>query len=183
MRNILYVQLLSLKSKNEKRRKSYFLSASTKLMMKLRPKYINLLFLSFGALILISGCKIQSKELKAMRGSPIANMQLTTAKEVKRSYRDKNITFGKPIYAYVKIEYEPKINYTKEDVYREIVNNLENNGWRRDLYNVGQRGYYSASQPYESFSLVVKVFNHQNLSTVRIDMEHRARKRQLNKTN
>ena len=148
-------------------------------MMMPKPKYINLLFLSFGALILISGCKTHSKELKAMLESPVANMQLTTAKEIKRSYNDKSVSLGKPIYAAVRIEYEPIGNHTKEDVYSEIVENIERSGWRRDAYNVAQRDYYSASKPYESFSLLVEVFNHPEKSTVNIVMVHKARPRQL----
>ncbi len=149
---------------------------STKLMRKLKPKFIFLFFLLFGSLILISGC--ESKELKAMLESPLANMQLTTAREVARSHKDKEVTLGKPIYAKVRIKYEPTGNYTKEDVFNEIVKNIEKNGWEREWGrndNSGQSGYYSASLPYESFSLIVEVLRRPGLSTVSVYLGHRAR--------
>ena len=149
----------------------------TKLMRRLKPIYFISFILAFGALVILSGCEIKSKELKAMLENPVANMQLITAQEVERSYKDKDVTFGKPIYARVKIEYEPIGNHTKEDVYNEIVKKIESSGWSRDAYNVGHSGYYSASLPHESFSLVVEVFNHPDIRNVRISIKHGARRK------
>ena len=79
-----------------------------------------------------------------MLANPVANMQLTTAREVKRFQEDKDITRGRS-YAELKVRYEPVGNNTKGDVYDEIVENIENSGWKRDSYSVGRNDYYNGS--------------------------------------
>ena len=87
-----------------------------------------ILALAFGVLLFLSGCK--SAELKAMEDSASV-IQLTTGHEVARSLREKDWGFTGPIYPQVIIVYEPINNYTKKEVYDEIVTILEKNNWER----------------------------------------------------
>jgi len=145
--------------------------------MKKYTLIIIILVLVVGALAFVGGFGRKSKELKTMLESSVANMQLVTAQEVNRAYSDKRTTLGIPIYAGVGIRYEPVENYTKEDVYKEIVKNIENNNWVREDSG-GQGDYYRAYLPYESFReggsrvITVGVFNHSERSTVDITMGH-----------
>ena len=80
--------------------------------------YKRYIAIAFGVLLFLSGC--QSAELEAL-GNSVSLIQLQTGREVSRWHQDKDVVFGKPIYAKVRIEYEPINYYTKEDVYDEIV--------------------------------------------------------------
>ena len=75
-----------------------------------------------------------------MLESSISTTQLTTGHEIKRWYQDQGVTLGKPVRAQVRIEYEPVSNYTKEDVYNEIVTILEKNNWEREEQSIPQSG-------------------------------------------
>jgi hypothetical protein len=100
-------------------------------MKKLRkiPLTVFIALLVFGILLFLSGCSlIKSAELRALEDAASV-LQLTTGQEVSRSVQDKGTALGKPVYAKIYIEYEPINNYTKEDVYHEIIAILERNGW------------------------------------------------------
>ncbi len=102
--------------------------------------------------------KTESEGLKAMLANPVANMQLTTAREVKRFQRDKDKVLSKPIYAEILVIYEPIGNNTQGDVYDEIVGNIENSGWKKkDVTSWVEGKYYKAETPYGSFDRRLRV--------------------------
>lgn len=117
-------------------------------------------------LILLGGCATRSSELNALEASA-SIIQLTTGREVSRWHQDKGVALGKPIRAEVRIEYEPANNYTKEDVYNEIVTILEKNNWDRERQNIAQSVYYTL--PQDGFSIVAKVRFDSESNIVSID--------------
>jgi hypothetical protein len=123
-------------------------------MSKLKLPSIAILILAFfGVVILLSMYNPESAGMKAMLANPVANMQLITARETYRFQEDKDKVLGKPVYAKVRVEYEPIDNYTKGDVYDEIVEIVEKSGWERDSYSADRDDYYSGLQYYEYGSL------------------------------
>ena len=77
---------------------------------------------------MLSGCKsAQLKELETLASS----IQPTMGQEVGGTSRDRSpaVTGFGPTPAEIYIEYEPINNYTKENLYDEIVVILEENGW------------------------------------------------------
>ncbi len=120
---------------------------------KLKLSSTTILILAFfGVLIFFSMQKPESAGLKAMLANPVANMQLTTAREVRRFQEDKDVILGKPVYAKIRVNYEPIGNNTKGDVYVEIVEIVESSGWERDSYSTEMNDYYNGSLYYESSS-------------------------------
>ena len=109
--------------------------------------------LAFGVLLFLSGCK--SAELKALENSA-SIIQLTTGREISRSLKDKAVVLAKQQYAEVTIKYEPINNYTRRDVYDEIVGILEKNNWKRDAVNVVP-DFYSGSLTQGYSKLLVSV--------------------------
>jgi hypothetical protein len=101
--------------------------------------------------LLLGGCAMQSKELKAMLESSVPTTQLTMGREVNRSYQDRGVTLGKPIPAEVRIKYEPKGNYTESDVFDEIIGILEQDSWEREELSVDEPGFYRASLLQDGF--------------------------------
>jgi hypothetical protein len=83
----------------------------------------------FLLMLFLSGCK--PAELKTLESSS-SIIQLQTGLEVRRSLQDKDTVLGKPIYAEMYIEYEPIDNYTKKEVYDEIIAILKKNNWEED---------------------------------------------------
>jgi len=67
----------------------------------------------------------QSKELKDLLKSPMANIQLTTGEEMKRSYYDRGTVLGKPGYVAIMISYQPKPGQSKTDLFNELANNMK----------------------------------------------------------
>ncbi len=119
-----------------------------------KSQYFILLLLEFLVILVFSGVqKTKSEGLKAMLANPVANMQLTTAREVRRYQMDKDKTLGKPGYAEILVIYEPIDNNTQGDVYDEIVGNIENSGWERDSYSAERDDYYSGALPYYKTSV------------------------------
>ena len=118
----------------------------------------------------------ESEGLKAILANPAANMQLTTAREVRRSQNDKNIIRGRS-YAEIRVDYEPIGNNTERDIYDEIVANIEAYGWEEEYETRNDNGgayyvaktYYghpsnylqiSVNSSYAGFSIrVVEIFN------------------------
>ena len=66
----------------------------------------------------------ESKELKDVLKSPMANLQITKGDEIRRTYSDRGTTLGKPDYVDVHIEYQPKATSTKVEVFNELVENM-----------------------------------------------------------
>jgi hypothetical protein len=126
--------------------------------------------LAFVILISLSGCKKESTELKAMLKSADATTQITTGSEISRyvQERETNPLVGKPKQPEVRIDYEPLHNYTKEDIYNEIVAILEENGWERDELSIPQSGYYRANLLQDGFIIVAEVQIHSKLNIVSI---------------
>lgn len=128
--------------------------------------------LAFGVLIFFSGCNTRSAEVNAMLDSSVATTQLTTGSEVRRRYQDRetNPLLGKPKQPEFRIEYEPKSNYTQEDVYDEIVGILENNNWENEELGIAQSGYYKAALSQDGFSIVAEVLIHSRSNIVSIQL-------------
>ncbi len=102
--------------------------------------YIVYIVLALGILLIINLGK--SVQLKTLENS-ISVIQLTTGHEVKR-YSDKaGSALGKPVYAEVLVIYEPIGNYTKKDVFDEIVAILKTNNWKDEGSTVPD--YFRAS--------------------------------------
>lgn len=106
------------------------------------------------ALLLLCGCKAQSPELKTLES--VAVFEVTSGREIARAYQDQGETLGKPVYAQVRITYEPLAAYTQYDVYDEIVTTLETNNWERDVANIVP-DYFSASLSQDGFTIGVRV--------------------------
>jgi len=70
--------------------------------------------------------------------------------------QDKGEALGKPVYAELRIEYEPAGSFTKKEVYEEIVNTLNENNWKRDEWNIVP-DYYSGSIEEDKYTLLVSV--------------------------
>lgn len=121
-------------------------------------------------LIMLSGCNTRSTELNAMLENPVLATQLTTGREVSRTQRDKGETLGKPIPAQVILEYEPVNNNTKEDVFNEIATIFDRNNWEREKQSIVQTGYFRATLPRDSYSIVADVLIHSERNTVRLQL-------------
>ncbi len=142
-------------------------------IFKLKYFILLLLAVSLGILFFVNVQKTKSEGFKAMLTNPVANMQLTTAREVKRYQRDRDTVLGKTSSASIIVKYEPIGNYTKGDVYDEIVENIENTGWnKRDVTSSLEDRYYVAKTRYGTSNriLVVEVFNHPESSSVSLDI-------------
>jgi len=105
-------------------------------------------------LLFLSGCK--SDQLKTLESS-LSTIQLTTGREVSRYARDRSEGFTGPIYANIRLEFEPINQYSKKDVYDEIVAYLEENNWEEDECNGCSSGYFSASLPQDPYPIPLSV--------------------------
>jgi hypothetical protein len=123
--------------------------------------------LSVGVLLFFSGCK--SADLKAL-DSAVAIIQLQKGGEVSRSYRDKDVVLGKPIYAKARIAYEPINNYNKKEVFDEIVAILGKNNWERDEWNIVPNAF-KASLQQGDFKILTTVLLHLDKNLVTVYME------------
>lgn len=126
-------------------------------------------FLAFAILSLLSGCRItKSAQLRELENL-VSVIQLTTGREVSRSLQDKDVALGKPVLAEIYIEYEPINNYTKKEVYDEIVAILKKNNWKGDEWNIVP-DYFSASLKEENVTILAKVRLHSDENLVSIRM-------------
>ena len=125
--------------------------------------------LACGLLLFLSGCEIKSAQLKTLENS-VSIIQPTTGREVDRYTRNAQAGFTGPIYAQIRIEYEPINDYTKEDLYDEIVAILEKNSWERNEWNIGRSDFFRASLEQGGFALsaIVLIRSDKNLVTIRI---------------
>jgi len=133
------------------------------------PKNRNKLYvLLFILLFFLGGCKAESAELRTMSGTSAATTQLTKGKEISRWSQDKEIDplIGKPKQPELRIEYEPINNYTKEDVFDEIVEILKKDGW---VSNTERSGYFTASLPQEHFTIMAEVLVHSKYNIVSVN--------------
>ena len=119
----------------------------------------NRLFIFAFALILlffISGCGIlksaQLRELETL----ISVIQPASGREVSRFVRDTEAGFTGPIYARIRIEFEPIDDYTKNDVYDEIVEILEKNNWEGETCDACTTDYFSASLHQENYPIPIR---------------------------
>ena len=130
----------------------------------------NFIFLAL-CILLFGGCKERSKELVAMLENSISTTALTTGIEIDRSQRDWGEGLIKPTQPEVRIQYKPKNNYTKEDVYEEIIENLEESHWdREEERGIKQAGFYRAFLPQDSFTIraTVQILSEENIVNVRL---------------
>jgi hypothetical protein len=129
--------------------------------------------LTFSLLIFLSGCEIKSAQLKALENS-VSIIQPTTGREVDRYTRNAQAGFTGPIYAQIRIDYEPINNHAKEDVYEEIVAILEKNNWEGKECDGCRTTTFIASLPRDdyptSIHAIVLIRPDENL--VSISMEH-----------
>jgi hypothetical protein len=131
--------------------------------------YMIALTLSF--LLFLSGCETKSAQLKALESSA-SIIQLATGHEVNRSLRDKEAGLTGPVYAEIRIEFEPNDNYTKEAVYKEIVNILEENNWEGEACKACDSASFSASLPQDDYPIPinarVRIHSDENLVSIRM---------------
>ena len=129
--------------------------------------------LAFGLLLFLSGCEIKSAQLLELE-SLVSIIQLTTGHEVNRWYKDTEAGFTGPIYAEIRIEYEPNSNYTKEDVYDEIVAILIKNNWEGEECNGCSSVSFSASLQHDNYPIPInaRVRTHSDENLVSIRMVH-----------
>ena len=120
--------------------------------------------------LLLSGCKTKSEELVAMLESSISTAELTTGLEINRSKVDRGTKFGKPVHPEVRIQYKPIDNYTKEDVYEEIIEILEEGHWVREELSINLSGFYRASLQQDGFIIraTIKIQSERNSVSVRL---------------
>jgi hypothetical protein len=104
-------------------------------------------------MFLLSKCK--SNELRAIEYAA-STLQITTGQEVDRWTHDKGTALGKPVYPEIFITYEPINNYTKEEVYEEIVTILKKNNWVGRQPITGS-DYFRATLQQGSFEISTKV--------------------------
>ncbi len=124
--------------------------------------------LAFAGIILLSGCNSRSDELNAILKSSVATTQLTTGREVSRRQQDRGSTLGKPFYPELMLEYEPINNHTKQEVFAEIIANLERDNWKREESSVHQPDFFRATLPQGNFSLDAAAYIDPERNTVRV---------------
>ena len=126
--------------------------------------------LGFCLLFFLSGCERKSAELTAVEEAATI-IQPITGREVYRDVEDKGRTFVRTINANLFIKYEPVNDYTKEEVYEEIVTILEENNWKRDERNKGRSDYFTAFLQQSRYPLVasVSIRSDENIVTVIIE--------------
>lgn len=101
-------------------------------------------------------------------------VQLKTGHEINRWLKDKEYGFTGPVYAEIRVEYEPINDYTKEDVYYEIVDILKNNGWQGDSCKGCVLPSYMISLEQKSYPIPITgtVMVHSDENIISISMMH-----------
>lgn len=114
---------------------------------------------------------IKSREKRILENS-IAKIQLTKGREINRWQQEKSLTLGKPIYEKIRVGYEPINNYSKQEVYGEIVAILEKNNWQRDSGNNSPDSFVgSLHQGNYLLFTIVMILPDKNEVTVFIDVQ------------
>lgn len=129
--------------------------------------YISYIILALGILFFFSGCK--SAELKTLE-STVSTLQPQMGREVSRSLEDKDTVLGKPVYAKIRIQYEPINQYTKEDVFDEIVAILKKNSWEMNAENIVPDAF-SASLQQGSLKILTTVLIDPDENLVTVSMQ------------
>lgn len=147
--------------------KDYLMYNNTLLIFS--PKHRNKLYvLVLIFLFSIGGCKkAESGELQAMVDASAAINHLTTGKEVSRQAQERETDplFGKPKQPELRIEYEPLDNYTKADVFEEIVGVLKKDGW---VSSSDRSGYFTASLQQGYYTILAEVLLRSNDNIVSV---------------
>jgi len=91
-------------------------------------------------------------------------------REVSRSLEDKDTVLGKPVYAKIRIQYEPINQYTKEDVFDEIVAILKKNSWEMNAENIVPDAF-SASLQQGSLKILTTVLIDPDENLVTVSMQ------------
>lgn len=118
----------------------------------------------------LSGCG-RSAELTAMARSAAANLHLSTGREVERWERDNDVVLGKPVHAYIAIDYEPASGHTTQDVFAEIVTQLRQAGWQRVELNTSKPNLFKARLSQDGFIITafVGIDEKRNIVYVNLD--------------
>lgn len=124
---------------------------------------ICILIFAFGFLLFLCGCETKSAQLQELE-SLVSDLQLTSGLEISRWSQDTEPGFTGPIYAEMRIEYEPVIGYTKEEVYSEIVDFLKNNSWKGEACTVCTTSFFSASLEQDGYPIPIR-------AKVRVDLD------------
>jgi hypothetical protein len=127
--------------------------------------------ITLGVLLFLNGCEIKSAELKTLESS-VSIIQLTTGWEVSRWYQDKGGGFTGPRYAEIRIEYKPTNDYTKEEVYNQIVDILKSNNWEGEECIACSSASFSASLQQDDYPIPinarVRIHSDENLVSIRM---------------
>ena len=130
-----------------------------------------LLALAFTLLLFLSGCEIKSAQLQELERA-VSIIQLTTGREVSRSIQDKEAGFTGPIYAQIRIEYEPNNHYTKGEVYNEMLDIFEKNKWEVKECDACRTASFSASWQQDNYPIPINarvlIRSDENLVSIRI---------------
>lgn len=144
-----------------------FLSSQTRLIGYIYKS----IAVTLGILLFLSGCEMRSAELKTLESS-VSTIQSTTGHEVSRWYQDKEAGFTGPIYAEIRIEYEPINDYTKEELYDELVNILKKNNWEGEECIACSSASFSASLQQDDYPIPinarVRIHSDENLVSIRM---------------
>ena len=132
-----------------------------------------IVLLAFSLLLFLSGCKMKSVQLQELENLA-SYIRLTMGREVSRWSHDKEAGLTGPIYARIRIEYEPINNYTKEEVYNEIVDILKKNDWKGQACIGCSTPSFSASLRQDDYPIPInaRVRVHSGENLVSISIEH-----------
>ena len=143
--------------------------------MKTSTKHTVLFLLLAGSiLLLLSGCKyIKSQQMHELE-QLADTVQIQSGIVVDRQQRDREKVLGKPVYANIRIIYKPVDNYTKQDVYREIITVLEQNNWEGKVCEGCTTDYYTAGLQQGNYPIPIraKVRVSKEDNTVSLYFEH-----------
>jgi hypothetical protein len=134
---------------------------------------ISISIFAFGFLLCLCGCETKSAQLQELE-SLVSIIQLTTGREVSRWSQDTEPGFTGPIYAEMRIKYEPINDYTKEEVYSEIVDILKNNSWEGEACSACTTSSFSASLEQDDYPIPInaRVRVHSDKNLISISLEH-----------
>ena len=142
--------------------------------MKQQKMKIGFIFVSTVTLFLVILFTLtSSSQLKALENL-ISTIQPTTGHEVNRHIQDTEAGFTGPIYAEIRIDYEPNNNHTMEDLYDEIVKLLERNNWEGKECDGCLSAFFKAYLQQDDYPIPIRagVYIHADENFVRIRMTH-----------